>query len=58
LKKVGEEAAEVIIGAKNNQGELIYEIADLIYHLMVLMVNEGVTVDQIKKELAARNRSK
>ena len=58
LKKVGEEATEVIIGAKNNQEELIYEIADLIYHLLVLMVNEGVTIDEIKKELAGRNRSK
>lgn len=54
LKKVGEEAAEVIIGAKNNQKELIYESSDLIYHLMVLFVNEGISPGDIYQELARR----
>ncbi|OEF99584.1 bifunctional phosphoribosyl-AMP cyclohydrolase/phosphoribosyl-ATP pyrophosphatase [Vulcanibacillus modesticaldus] len=55
LKKVGEETSEVIIGAKNkNKEELVYELSDLVYHLLVLMVNEGVTIADIKKELATR----
>ncbi|WFD11163.1 bifunctional phosphoribosyl-AMP cyclohydrolase/phosphoribosyl-ATP diphosphatase HisIE [Tepidibacter hydrothermalis] len=55
LKKVGEEASEVIIGAKNkNKEELIYEISDLIYHMLVLMVNEEVTIEDIKNELEKR----
>lgn len=54
LKKVGEESAEVIIGAKNNQEELIYESSDLIYHLLVLLVNEGVTLGDIYEELTKR----
>lgn len=59
LKKVGEEASEVIIGAKNNdKGELIYEICDLIYHSLVLMVNEGITLDDIKNELKERYEEK
>ena len=54
-KKVGEEAAEVIIGAKNsNKGEIQYEIADLLYHLMVLMVEKDVTLDDIYEELEKR----
>ena len=56
LKKVGEECTEVIIGAKNNdEAETIYEIADLAYHTMVLMVEMGISVEQIKKELASRH---
>ena len=56
LKKVGEEASEVIIGAKNNsKEELVYEISDLIYHLLVLMVNENILLDEIKEELISRN---
>ncbi len=56
LKKVGEECTEVIIGAKNNdEAETVYEIADLAYHTMVLMVEMGISVDQIKKELASRH---
>ena len=44
LKKVGEESAEVIIAAKNpDKGELIYEISDLIYHLMVLMIEKNIS---------------
>ena len=54
LKKIGEESAEVIIGAKNNKEELIYESSDLIYHLLVLLVNEGVTLGDIYKELGNR----
>ncbi len=54
-KKVGEEAAEVIIAAKNNApDEIRYEIADLIYHLTVLMVNQGLTWEEICKELEKR----
>lgn len=56
LKKVGEETSEVIIGAKNNKEELIYESGDLIYHMMVLLVNEGVTLGEISEEL--KNRMK
>jgi len=57
LKKVGEETSEVIIGAKNkNKEELICEISDLVYHLLVLMVNERVTVENIKSELEKRSK--
>lgn len=55
LKKIGEEASEVIIGAKNNNmDETQYEIADLLYHIMVLMVEQGLTWDDISKELEKR----
>jgi len=55
LKKVGEEASEVIIGAKNeNKDEIRYEIADLIYHLTVLMVQQGLTWEDICNELQSR----
>ncbi|NLX77722.1 MAG: phosphoribosyl-ATP diphosphatase [Clostridiaceae bacterium] len=55
LKKVGEEASEVIIGAKNeNSDEIRYEIADLIYHLTVLMVHQGLTWEEICNELKSR----
>lgn len=57
LKKVGEETSEVIIGAKNkDKDELVYELSDLVYHALVLMVNEGVTIDDIKKELTKRHK--
>lgn len=56
LKKVGEECTEVIIGGKaGDKAETIYEIADLAYHVMVLMVEMGISVDDIKKELASRH---
>ena len=56
LKKVGEESTEVIIGAmKNSNPETIYEISDLAYHVLVLMVEMGIDVSDIKKELAGRN---
>jgi len=56
LKKVGEESAEVIIASKNtDKKEVVYEISDLIYHLMVVMVEKGVTWEEIYKELTQRN---
>lgn len=55
LKKVGEENAEVIIAAKNGvKGEVIYETADLIYHLLVLLVEQGVDIAEIFTELKSR----
>jgi len=55
LKKIGEEASEVIIGAKNNSiDETRYEISDLLYHIMVLMVQQGLTWDDISEELEKR----
>jgi len=57
LKKIGEEASEVIIGAKNNNiEETRYEISDLLYHIMVLMVQQGLTWDDISTELEKRRR--
>ncbi len=56
LKKVGEECTEVIIGGKaEDKKETIYEIADLTYHVMVLMAQMGITVDEVEKELASRH---
>ncbi len=56
LKKVGEECTEVIIAAKDNdKKETVYEIADLAYHIMVLMVENGISVNDIRKELASRH---
>ena len=56
LKKVGEENTEVIIAAKaDDKKETIYEIADLCYHVMVLMVEMGISVEDIHKELAGRH---
>lgn len=54
LKKIGEESAEVIIGAKNTKAELIYEASDLVYHLLVLLVNENITLGDIYRELNSR----
>jgi phosphoribosyl-ATP pyrophosphohydrolase/phosphoribosyl-AMP cyclohydrolase len=55
LKKIGEESAEVIIAAKNREKkELIYETADLIYHLLVLLVEQGVELSDIFAELRSR----
>jgi phosphoribosyl-ATP pyrophosphohydrolase/phosphoribosyl-AMP cyclohydrolase len=55
LKKVGEEAAEVIIASKNkDKGEVVYEISDLFYHLFVLMVERGVKLEDIYEELKKR----
>jgi len=56
LKKVGEECTEVVIGAmKDDKAETIYEISDLCYHILVLIVEMGISVDEIKKELASRH---
>ena len=56
LKKVGEECTEVIIAGKaDDKKETVYEIADLAYHVMVLMVQMGIGVDDIKRELASRH---
>ena len=56
LKKVGEECTEVIIAGKaDDKKETIYEIADLAYHVMVLMVQMGISVEDIHKELASRH---
>ena len=56
LKKVGEESTEVIIAGKaNDKKETIYEIADLAYHIMVMMVEMGITVEDVQKELASRH---
>ena len=55
LKKVGEEATETIVAAKNPEtGRLISETCDLIYHLLVLLVERGVTLDEIRHELKER----
>ena len=56
LKKIGEECTEVIIAGKaDDKAETVYEIADLMYHTMVLMVNMGISVEDIQKELASRH---
>ncbi len=55
LKKVGEEASEIIIASKNpDPGEIKYEISDFLYHCMVLMVEKGISWEEICSELAAR----
>lgn len=56
LKKVGEESTEVIIAAKaDDKKETIYEIADLAYHVMVLMIQMGISLEDIHRELASRH---
>ena len=56
LKKVGEESTEVIIAAHaKDKAETVYEIADLAYHVMVLMVEAGISLEDIHKELASRH---
>jgi len=56
LKKVGEECTEVIVGAKNNdKKETVYEIADLAYHVLVLMIEMGISLEDVHKELASRH---
>ena len=56
LKKIGEESTEVIIAGKaDDKKETIYEIADLAYHIMVMMVEMGISVDDVRKELASRH---
>ena len=56
LKKVGEESTEVIIAAKaEDKKETIYEIADLAYHVMVLMTEAGISLEEVRRELASRH---
>lgn len=56
LKKVGEECSETIIATKNNDNsETVLEISDLIYHLMVMMVNQGIPLEDVMKELDKRS---
>ena len=56
LKKVGEECTEVIIAAKaEDKAETIYEIADLAYHTLVLMIESGIDLEDIRKELGSRD---
>ena len=56
LKKVGEECTEVIIAGKaNDKAETIYEISDLVYHVMVMMIEMGISLEDIHNELASRH---
>lgn len=56
LKKVGEECTEVIIAGKaDDKAETIYEISDLVYHVLVLMVEMGISIEDIRNELASRH---
>ncbi|MCL4554221.1 MAG: phosphoribosyl-ATP diphosphatase [Actinobacteria bacterium] len=58
LKKIGEEATEVVMAAKDADAvQLRYEIADLLYHVMVVMVRYGLTLDDVADELAGRRKS-
>ena len=56
LKKLGEECTEVVIGAmKGDREETVYELADLCYHALVLMVSEGISLEDVRAELASRH---
>ena len=56
LKKIGEETTEVIIAAKaQDKKETIYEIADLAYHILVMMVENGISLDEVRNELSSRH---
>lgn len=54
LKKVGEEATEVVIAAKNNEQELIAEVSDLTYHLLILLAEQNIPLSKIQAELQNR----
>ena len=57
LKKLGEEATEIVIAAKNpNPNEIVYEISDYLYHLMVVMAEKGITWEDVAGELARRQK--
>ncbi len=57
VQKFGEEAIEVIIAAKNTEKkQLIYEVSDMIFHLLVLLVNENITLEEIDEELNRRKK--
>ena len=56
LKKIGEESTEVIIAAKaDDKKETVYEIADLVYHVMVMMIQQGISLEDVRKELKSRH---
>ena len=60
LKKVGEECTETVIAAKNgDKAETVYEISDLVYHILVMMAYQGITVEDVERELekTAQKRS-
>jgi len=55
LQKVGEEAIEAILALKSNRkGEAVYEVADLLYHLIVALVDKGISLEEVAKELQRR----
>ena len=55
LKKVGEEAVELVIAGKSHdRGQVVYEAADLLYHMMVLLVYEGIELEEVLEELERR----
>lgn len=57
LKKIAEESSEVLLAAKDrNRGEVVYEAADLMYHLLVLLYDEGITLAEVYKELEGRRK--
>lgn len=57
IQKVGEEATEVVIAAKNkNKKRIISEVADLLFHLLILLVLSDITLSEIEKELESRNK--
>ena len=55
LKKIGEEASELIIAAKNEPSEVVHESADLIFHFLALLVHEGIELNEIIAELQKRH---
>jgi phosphoribosyl-AMP cyclohydrolase / phosphoribosyl-ATP pyrophosphohydrolase len=55
-QKVGEEAIETVIAAKNNNDELLYEASDLLFHLMVLLAEKGMRIEDLARELASRHK--
>ena len=56
MKKVGEESTEVVIGAmKEDRTETVFEISDLVYHVLVLMVEMGIDLAEVRQELANRH---
>lgn len=57
VQKIGEEATEVVIAAKNkNKKRIISEVADLLFHLLILLVSSNIALSDIEKELEARNK--
>ena len=57
IQKVGEEATEVVIAAKNkNKKRIIFEVADLLFHLLIFLASSDITLPEIEKELESRNK--